>query len=180
MRENHTINSVLVFCLLISFTMVSCGQDQETSAMLINDKFDRKLHQILKLDVPIISVDSVYAHRKDYLLLDARSEEEYEVSRIPGAVYVGYKDFSLDALPEFPQMKQVVVYCSVGARSEEIARKITEATGEKTLNLYGSIFAWVNHGYLIVDPENQETEKIHTYNKKWSKWVINDKMEKVW
>ena len=47
-------------------------------------------------------------------------------------------------------------------------------------NLYGSIFEWANQGHRLVDKGGQPTFKLHTYNKKWSKWVDNAKIEKVW
>ena len=40
-------------------------------------------------------------------------------------------------------------------------------------NLNGSIFKWFNQGYKIVNSDGKRTDKIHGYNKKWSKWIKN-------
>jgi hypothetical protein len=48
------------------------------------------------------------------------------------------------------------------------------------MNLYGSIFEWVNQGNPVVNKDNQPTQQVHTYNKNWSRWVEKDKAEKVW
>jgi len=47
-------------------------------------------------------------------------------------------------------------------------------------NLYGSIFEWVNDGNEVVDKNNKPTDEVHTYNKKWSKWVEEGKAKKIW
>jgi len=38
-------------------------------------------------------------------------------------------------------------------------------------NLYGGIFEYKNNGGKVVDNQNKETDKIHTYNKEWSVYL---------
>lgn len=78
-----------------------------------------------------------------------------------------------------PKDKKIVVYCSIGYRSEKIAERI-QAMGYEVSNLYGSIFEWVNQGNQIVDNTGKETKELHTYNRKWSKWVEPDSVQKTW
>ena len=47
-------------------------------------------------------------------------------------------------------------------------------------NLYGSIFDWVNRGYLVVNSNDEETKEVHTYNRIWSRWVDEKQAKKVW
>ena len=44
-------------------------------------------------------------------------------------------------------------------------------------NLYGGIFEWKNKNFIVIDSEEKETNKVHTYNRDWSKWL--KKGEKV-
>jgi len=71
-----------------------------------------------------------------------------------------------------------VVYCSVGVRSEIIAHRIIEKGYTNVYNLYGGIFEWKNNGFQVMDTLGNTTEKVHTYNKEWSKWLT--KGEKVY
>ena len=59
------------------------------------------------------------------VLLDAREREEFEVSHIPNAHYVGYRKFEKEKLSTFAPDKNspIVVYCSIGVRSEQIAER---------------------------------------------------------
>ena len=63
------------------------------------------------------------------------------------------------------------MYCSLGIRSEDIAEKIQAAGFSNVFNLYGGIFEWKNQDNTIVTEENTPTQKVHTFNKEWSKWL---------
>jgi len=100
------------------------------------------------------------------------------VSHIPNALFTGYKDFNTDALKDIPKTDTIVVYCSVGYRSERIGEKLQKMGYSNVFNLYGGIFEWKNTGLEVVDTDGTETEKVHTYNKTWSKWLTRG--EKVY
>ena len=63
------------------------------------------------------------------------------------------------------------MYCSVGYRSEKISEKLIAAGFTDVSNLYGGIFEWVNIGRPVYKASNQKTNRVHTYNKEWSKWL---------
>ena len=65
----------------------------------------------------------------------------------------------------------IIVYCSVGYRSEKITKKLNKMGYKNVSNLYGGIFEWVNQGHKVYDDKNNNTLKVHTYNKRWSKWL---------
>jgi rhodanese-related sulfurtransferase len=108
---------------------------------------------------------------ENFSILDARENEEFKISHIPGATLVGYKNFSLKkTLKIIPKNQKVVVYCSVGYRSGKIVEKLRE-NGVEAYNLRGGIFGWANSGNELVDANEKKTQKIHGYNKTWSKWI---------
>ncbi|HHM21242.1 MAG TPA: rhodanese-like domain-containing protein, partial [Bacteroidetes bacterium] len=113
-------------------------------------------------------------------IFDAREWDEYTVSHLPGAVYIGYKNFNKNIFEKMKKDQPIVLYCSVGYRSEKIGEKLQKMGFTNVHNLYGSIFEWVNKGYPIENFSEKNAKKIHTYNKKWSRWVTNPKVEKVW
>lgn len=112
------------------------------------------------------------------LLLDTREREEYQVSHIQGAKWVGYETFDMEKLSELPKDQPIIVYCSIGARSQEIGRLLQKEGFEEVYNLYGGIFHWVNEGLPLFDPDSQPTHRIHTYDRKWGRWVTRG--EKVY
>ena len=79
-----------------------------------------------------------------------------------------------------PKDSTVVLYCSIGYRSEKVAEELRERGFTKVYNLYGSIFEWVNQGLPVVDTTGEQTRKVHTYNAKWGRWVDKKQAEKVW
>jgi rhodanese-related sulfurtransferase len=132
--------------------------------------------------VPYISVEELrMAQTKgDVKLLDARERSEYEISKIEGATYVGYSEFSSEELMKnIPVTDElIVVYCSLGIRSEEIGEKLKKVGYTNVRNLYGGIFEWKNKDYPVLDSKGIETEKVHPYSRAWGKWLL--KGEKVY
>ena len=72
----------------------------------------------------------------------------------------------------------IVVYCSVGYRSEKVGERLKKAGFKKVLNLYGGIFDWVNKGFPVYDNSGNQTKKVHAYDKSWGKWLT--KGEKIY
>lgn len=143
---------------------------------------DELLQQYNTRSIPYISVEELkmFQQNKDLVLLDAREPEEFKVSHIKGAVFSGYSNFSAEAISESIKDKSVliVVYCSLGIRSEKISEKLKAEGYSNIRNLYGGIFEWKNKGFAVFDSEGKETEKVHAYSKNWSKWLT--KGEKIY
>lgn len=109
----------------------------------------------------------------NYVLLDARELKEYNVSHLKNAIHVGYNHFNLkETTAKLTNKKAtIIVYCSVGIRSEDIAEKLQNAGYKNVYNLFGGIFEWKNKENIVVDSKNQPTKNVHTFNKEWSKWL---------
>jgi rhodanese-related sulfurtransferase len=148
--------------LMVIFTMAGCHKD-----------YDAKLRSIYRNTVPLISADSLArAMEKPGLhLLDIRSREEFEVSHIEGAHCIDYEQFKSRDVAYIPKDAQVVLYCSVGYRSERIGERMQEMGYEDVKNLYGGIFQWKNEGKIVVNPKNHPTDSVHAYNRVWSVWL---------
>lgn len=139
--------------------------------MAQNAEFKKVLDEHITLTVPIITVDSLNQNNAQITILDAREPNEFSVSHIKNAIYVGYENFSIKkVVKKIPNDKTVVVYCSIGYRSEKIGEQL-QKEGYKVYNLYGGIFNWTNQGYEVVDSTNKPTKKVHGYDKDWGKWL---------
>jgi rhodanese-related sulfurtransferase len=161
------------------FFMACNGQVPASRAHCQNPDFDKKVANMLSFSVKTISPSDL-KRQSNVLILDARERSEYDVSHLPNAVFIGYNSFEKKTLDSVPKDKPIVVYCSIGYRSEKIGEKLKKMGYTKVYNLYGSIFEWLNQGYPVVDKNGQPTNKVHTYNKAWSRWVEDGKAEKVW
>jgi 3-mercaptopyruvate sulfurtransferase SseA len=71
----------------------------------------------------------------------------------------------------FPKQSNVVVYCSVGYRSERVGEKLLGAGYQHVHNLYGSLFEWVNEGNPVVDKQEKPTQRVHAYSRLWGVWL---------
>ncbi|WP_431110185.1 rhodanese-like domain-containing protein [Winogradskyella poriferorum] len=124
--------------------------------------------------IPYISVQELAIQKTDAILLDARELKEYEVSHLKDALYVGYDEFNLKNTTKQLNNKDqmIVVYCSLGVRSEDIAEQLKKEGYTNVYNLFGGIFEWKNNNHKVYDNKEEPTENVHAFSKKWSKWLL--------
>ncbi len=169
--------------LFLAFTFVlGCQAQQPADRPQCKDEtFDKAVATLLSYTVPLKSVEDLSKEDlSNYTILDAREQKEFNTSHIQGAICVGYNNFDIQQLKDIDKNKPIVVYCSVGYRSEKIGEKLIQSGYTKVYNLFGSIFEWINQGNEIEKSSGNTTLEIHTYNQKWSRWVLNKKYKKVW
>ncbi len=155
----------LVFAFMMLFPFI--GNAQKT--------LDELLQKYNTRSVPYISVEELrMLQMEEYiLLLDAREKGEYDVSHLKNAEFVGFNTFSPKEISEkiADKSRLIVVYCSLGIRSEQVAEKLKNEGFTNVENLYGGIFEWKNKGYPVFDSLNIETQKVHAFSKPWGKWL---------
>lgn len=137
-----------------------------------NPFFDHLLKTLLPIKAPFISVEKVLSEFGNIVFLDAREKHEFDVSHLQNALYVGYKNFNIQQLPDISTDKIVVVYCSIGWRSGHVAQQMLEAGYKNIYNLYGGIFEWCNTKQPLYREAIQVNE-IHAYSTLWKAWVRN-------
>ena len=135
--------------------------------------FDNRINSLLSHTVPMVHEHQLNSsfENGEFILLDTRSLEEYEISHLAGARFVDYEEFAPDMVSDIDKDEPIVVYCSVGYRSEKIGEKLQELGYTKVYNLYGGIFDWKNKDNTVVNQRDVKTDSVHTYNKNWSKWL---------
>ena len=168
----------LIFLLLVP--VIACAQVRHEHPTCENKAFDTMLESLLKFSVPTIACKELHQNRSQYYVLDARERHEYDVSHIVSARHIGYDKFDFNSVKDIPKDAPIVVYCSVGYRSEKIGEKLQVAGFKNVKNLYGSIFEWVNEGFHVVNNYDVETKKVHAYNKTWGLWITNSTTKKVY
>jgi rhodanese-related sulfurtransferase len=177
--KEKILKNIIIMGFLALFFVQGTAQTPNERPHSQSPKLDKTLRIMLHFSVPTISID-VLKNMSDMVLLDAREQKEYDVSHIPTAQYCGFDHFNPAALEGIPKDINIVVYCSIGVRSEKIAEKIKALGYTHVANLYGSLFEWVNAGHSVVDKTGNETRKVHAYNRLWSIFLDGKKAEKVW
>jgi len=137
------------------------------------ESLDDLLKRYNKNTVPYISVQELAMPKIDAVILDAREQSEYDISHLKDAIFVGYDHFNLEQTIQQLQGKDqaIIVYCSLGIRSETIANRLKKAGYTNVRNLYGGIFEWKNNDFEVYNSEDKKTDNIHAFSKAWSKWL---------
>ena len=98
------------------FFLPACGQQSMENALnSLNDQ-----------TVTLINPEELrrwQLEQKELILIDARSPKEFQVSHLEGSEFVDYESFEASNILHIPKSFTVVVYCSVGYRSERIGEK---------------------------------------------------------
>ncbi|EDP71328.1 hypothetical protein FBALC1_02552 [Flavobacteriales bacterium ALC-1] len=123
--------------------------------------------------VPYITVQELAMPKTEAILLDAREFNEFGVSHLKNGIHVGYDNFEISTVTKIVTDKstKIVVYCSLGVRSEDIAEQLTKEGYTNVFNLYGGIFEWKNNDFKVYNSEG-ETENVHAFSKEWSQWLL--------
>jgi rhodanese-related sulfurtransferase len=159
---------IKVLLLIFLAITISFSQDQN---------FESYLNELQnEFQVPQISPDSL--KNISPVILDTRERVEFDISHIDNAINIGYNGFSLERLNAFDKDTTIVVYCSVGYRSSKIAQILIDAGFNDVRNLDGGIFKWVNQNNEIVN-HSIKTDSLHTYNKRWGRYVSNKNIVKI-
>jgi adenylyltransferase/sulfurtransferase len=90
---------------------------------------------------------------RDFVLVDVREPNEYEINHIPGSVLIPKGDFlNGSALEKLPALtggdKQIVMHCKTGVRSAETLAIVKGAGYADAVHVGGGVVAWVNQ----IDP----------------------------
>ena len=82
-----------------------------------------------------------------YIIIDARTQEEYDEGPIPGAILIPEYEIADRAEKELPDKDQLIlVYCRSGRRSKIAAEELVKL-GYTNVKEFGGIIDW---GYEIV------------------------------
>lgn len=159
----------LSLLLTLSFSTMMAQKVESTAYGLM-------LKGLLSHSVETLSVQEVPAI-PSAIFLDAREKKEFEVSHLKGAKHLGYDNADWSVVDGINQKDTIIVYCSVGYRSEKMAEALKRKGFTNVYNLYGGIFEWKNQGYPVYQKQST-TEKVHAYNRVWGIWL--NKGEKVY
>ena len=110
--------------------------------------------------------------RPQPVLLDARTEAEYEVSQLRGAKRMDPYRPGLAGLTRFPKDTPIVVYSPAGYRGARVASWLAEQGYPNVQNLGSGLFQWANEGRPVFQGD-QPAEVVHPYDGRWGwGWLL--------
>ena len=120
----------LVFLLLAVMMLTACGQDIE------NDQ------GAVYVNITAEEAKQIMDTEEGYIILDARTQEEYDQGHIPGAIVISHEEIAEKAEEVLTDKEQLIlVYCRIGRRSKIAAEALVEL-GYTNIKEFGGISDW--------------------------------------
>ena len=120
----------LVFLLLAVMMLTACGQDIE------NDK------GAVYVNITAEEAKQIMDTEEGYVILDVRTQEEYDQGHIPGAIVISHEEIAEKADEVLTDKDQLIlVYCRSGRRSKIAAEALVEL-GYTNIKEFGGIIDW--------------------------------------
>jgi len=99
-------------------------------------------NRTLYMSISIEEAMEIMDVQGDYVLVDVRTELEYNEKHIPGAMNIPNESILSDNIKELPDKDQLIlVYCRSGNRSKQAAQKLGEF-GYTNVYEMGGILDW--------------------------------------
>ena len=120
----------LYFFLLAVMLLTACGQAKE------NDQ------EAAYMNITAEEAKAIMDSEEGYIILDARTQEEYDQGHIPGAIVISHEEImekAEDVLTDKDQL--ILVYCRSGRRSKIAAEALVEL-GYTNIREFGGIIDW--------------------------------------
>ena len=120
----------LVFLLLAVMLLTACGQDTE------NDQ------GAVYVNITAEKAKEIMDSEEGYIILDVRTQEEYDEGHIPGAIVISHEEIAEKAEEVLTDKDQLIlVYCRSGRRSKIAAEALVEL-GYTNIKEFGGIIDW--------------------------------------
>lgn len=127
------ILSYVLLILVLSIITTGCSQPTEVQ---------KEVGESMKIKIDAKTAKSMMETESDFIILDVRTQEEYNEGHIANAVLLPNDqigDKASDVLPDKDQM--ILIYCRSGNRSGQALEKLAEL-GYTQLYDFGGIIDW--------------------------------------
>ena len=120
----------LIFLLLAVMLLTACGQDIEN-------------HQgAVYVNITAEEAKQIMDSEEGYIILDVRTQEEYDEGHIPGAILIPNTEMEAQVEEILTDKAQLIlVYCRSGRRSKIAAEALVEL-GYTNIKEFGGIIDW--------------------------------------
>lgn len=168
---NVYMRSLIKYFILLIFAFAISWNNSIIFSQEIDKDFQKMIERKYDAFPTIQPEDAEAKIGKEVYFLDTRETVEFEVSHLPNAIHVGYDNLNWKKINTLDKKAEIIVYCSIGVRSQDIGKKLKEKGFKNVKNLYGGIFLWADQAREMEDQNQKSTNSVHGYNKYWGRWV---------
>ena len=117
--------------ILLAMTLLTaCGQNKENK------------QEVTYMNITAQQAKEIMDSQEGYIILDTRTQEEYDQGHIPGAIVIPHDQVMEKAEMQLPDKDQLIlVYCRSGRRSKIAAEALVEL-GYTNIKEFGGILDW--------------------------------------
>ena len=120
----------LILLILAAMLLVGCGQANQNN------------QEAVYMNITAEEAKKIMNSEEGYIILDTRTQEEYDEGHIPGAIVIPHDEITDRAEEELPDKDQLLlVYCRSGRRSKLAAEALVEL-GYTNIKEFGGIIDW--------------------------------------
>ena len=120
----------IIFFLLAALLLTACGQNTENE------------QEAVYMNITAQEAKEIMDTQEGYVILDVRTQEEYDQGHIPGAIVISHEEIGEKAETVLTDKNQLIlVYCRSGRRSKLAAETLVEL-GYTNILEFGGIIDW--------------------------------------
>ena len=120
----------LILIILSMLLLTACGQDKENR------------QEAVYVNITAKQAKEIMDSQEGYIILDTRTQEEYDEGHIPGAILIPYDEILEKAEGVLTDKDQLIlVYCRSGRRSKLAAQDLVKL-GYTKIKEFGGIIDW--------------------------------------
>lgn len=119
-----------ILVLLAAVLFSACGHNTQ------------KEQEMVYMNITAQQAKEIMDTQEGYIILDTRTQEEYDTGHIPGAIVLPYDEVLKKAETVLPDKSQLIlVYCRSGRRSKLAAEDLVKL-GYTNIREFGGIIDW--------------------------------------
>ena len=119
---------------VLAVLLAGCGKQKEITHIPIQEA--------VYVNITAAEAKEIMDTREGYVILDTRTQEEYDSGHIPGAILIPHDEIELKAESVLRDKNQMIlVYCRSGRRSK-IAAEALLKLGYTDIREFGGIIDW--------------------------------------
>ena len=116
--------------ILAMMLLTACGQNKEN------------IQEAVYVNITAQQAKEIMDSQQGYIILDTRTQEEFDESRIPGAILIPHDEVMEKAESVLTDKNQLIlVYCRSGRRSKMAAEDLVKL-GYTNIKEFGGIIDW--------------------------------------
>ncbi|MBR3978614.1 MAG: rhodanese-like domain-containing protein [Oscillospiraceae bacterium] len=120
----------LILLFFVMLFLTACGQTEENR------------QEATYMNITAAEAKEIMDRQKDYIILDTRTQAEYEEGHIPGAIVISHDEVLEKAESVLTDKNQLIlVYCRSGRRSKLAAEDLVKL-GYTNIKEFGGIIDW--------------------------------------